>query len=244
MDAIMGTAGALALGMALALMYIVLRNYTYPAVEEPFFSDPSLFWLFVVGLIEGTILFVFYTYLVPLYEIAGLGFIVAIVFGMITELSKLIVLNLKRYAGRSDTIFYGFGIGLGLGTSMGFGLIYYAGRLETDILSWVIITIMAMQNIFLHAGTGIRIGEGVSRRKSAEFFMLALFTNTLFQVLITPTFMLPATSDMYWLIYVTMAMALISVVVNLYVMVCKKLPTIVSEVLKHEGKKRGDIPGL
>lgn len=241
----MGTAGALTLGMTLSLMYFVLRNYTYPAVKEPFFSDPLLFRLFVIGLIEGTILFVFYTYLIPWYRIAGLGFIIAILFGMITELSKLVTLNLKKYAGKSDTIFYGFGIGLGLGTSMGFGSIYYfVGRSEVDVLSWVIVTIMAMQNIFLHAGTGIRIGEGIARRRSTEFFMLALFMNSLFQVLVTPMFMLSDIGDMHWIIYVTMLVALIAVTANLYVMVFKKLPVIVSEVLKYEGKKRGDIPGL
>ena len=41
MDMSMGIAGAVALGGALALMYVVLRKYTYPAVEQPFFSDPS-----------------------------------------------------------------------------------------------------------------------------------------------------------------------------------------------------------
>ena len=52
MDMSMGIAGAIALGAALILMYVVLRKYTYPAVEQPFFSDPSLFILFTVGLIE------------------------------------------------------------------------------------------------------------------------------------------------------------------------------------------------
>ena len=51
MDMSMGIAGAAALGAALVLMYVVLRKYTYPAVEQPFFSDPSLFILFTVGLI-------------------------------------------------------------------------------------------------------------------------------------------------------------------------------------------------
>ena len=39
MDATMGIAGAVALGAALVLMYVVLRKYTYPAVEQPFFSE-------------------------------------------------------------------------------------------------------------------------------------------------------------------------------------------------------------
>ena len=112
MDITMGLAGAIALGAALVVMYVVLRRYTYPAVEQPFFSDPSLFFLFTIGLIEGTILFVAYTYVFPWYTVSGLGLIVAILFGVVTELVKLVTLNLRRYSGKSDTVFYGFGLGV------------------------------------------------------------------------------------------------------------------------------------
>ncbi len=245
MDASMGIAGAFALGVALVLMYVVLRKYTYPAVEQPFFSDPSLFILFTVGLIEGTIILVVYTYVLPWYTVPGLGLVVAILFAAIIELVKLVTLNLRRYAGKSDTVFYGFGLGLGLGAAMGFGLIYYlTSRSEMDAASWVIVLVLALQNIFLHSGTGIRIGEGVARRRPTEFLMLALFVDMAFQVLMVPTFTLSPGDDIYYLTYITMAAALVLVVVNLYIMVWKKLPGIINEILKSEGKKRNDIPGL
>ena len=245
MDASMGIAGAFALGVALVLMYVVLRKYTYPAVEQPFFSDPSLFILFTVGLIEGTIILVVYTYVLPWYTVPGLGLVVAILFAAIIELVKLVTLNLRRYAGRSDTVFYGFGLGLGLGAAMGFGLIYYlTSRSEMDAASWAIVLVLALQNIFLHSGTGIRIGEGVARRRPTEFLMLALFVDMAFQVLMVPTFTLSPGDDIYYLTYITRAAALVLVVVNLYIMVWKKLPGIINEILKSEGKKRNDIPGL
>ena len=245
MDMTMGIAGAIALGAALVLMYVVLRKYTYPAVEQPFFSDPSLFILFTVGLIEGTILFVVYTHLFLWYTVAGLGLLVAILFGAVTELVKLVTLNLRRFSGKSDTVFYGFGLGLGLGAAMGFGLIYYlTSRSEMDTASWMIVIVLALQNIFLHAGTGIRVGEGVARRRTMEFLMLALFVDVAFQVLMTPTFTFSPSEGIYVLTYFTLAAALVLVVVNLYIMVWKKLPRIIDEILKSEGKKRNDIPGL
>lgn len=245
MDSSMGIAGAFALGVALILMYIVLRKYTYPAVEQPFFSDPSLFILFTVGLIEGTILLVVYTYILPWYTVPGLGLVVAILFGAVTELVKLVTLNLRRYSGKSDTVFYGFGLGLGIGAAMGFGLIYYlTSRSEMDTASWVIVLVLALQYIFLHSGTGIRVGEGVARRRTIEFLMLALFIDMIFQALMVPTFTISPTDDMYVLTYFTMAAALIMVVVNLYIMVWRKLPGIIDDILKSQGKKRNDIPGL
>ena len=245
MDASMGIAGAAALGIALVLMYVVLRKYTYPAVEQPFFSDPSLFILFTVGLIEGTIIFVVYTYILPWYTVPGLGFLIAVLFGAVTELVKLVTLNLRRYAGKSDTVFYGFGLGLGIGAAIGFGMIYYfTSRSDVDAASWVIVMVLALQNIFLHAGTGLRVGEGVARRKTMEFLMLALFIDMAYQLLMVPTFTLSSSDNIYVISYFTMAAALILVVVNLYIMVWKKLPVIIDEILMSQGKKRNDIPGL
>ena len=245
MDMSMGIAGAVALGAALALMYVVLRKYTYPAVEQPFFSDPSLFILFTVGLIEGTIIFVVYTYILPWYTVPGLGFLIAVLFGAVTELVKLVTLNLRRYDGKSDTVLYGFGLGLGRGAAMGFGMIYYfTSRSEVDAASWIIVMVLAFQNIFLHAGTGLRVGEGVARKKTMEYLMLALFVDMAYQLLMVPTFTLSSSDDIYIISYFTMAAALILVVANLYVMVWKKLPLIIDDILKSQGKKRTDIPGL
>ena len=245
MDMSMGIAGAFALGAALALMYVVLGKYTYPAVEQPFFSDPSLFILFTVGLIEGTILFVVYTYVLPWYSTPGLGFVIAVLFGAVTEIVKLVTLNLRRYSGKSDTVFYGFGLGLGMGAAMGFGLIYYlTSRSAVDAASWAVVMVLALQNIFLHSGTGLRVGEGVARRKTTEYLMLALFVDMAFQLLMVPTFTISPEDNVYFLTFITMGLALILVVANLYVMVWKKLPGIIDEILRMEGKKRNDIPGL
>ena len=38
---------------ALLMLYYTLKKYTYPAVEDPFFKDSTMFTLFAVGLIEG-----------------------------------------------------------------------------------------------------------------------------------------------------------------------------------------------
>ena len=63
-------------------------------------------------------------------------------------------------------------------------------------------------------------------------------------VMVVPTFTFSSNDSIYVLTYFTMAAALILVVVNLYVMVWKKLPGIIDEILRSEGKKRNDIPGL
>ena len=55
-------AAVMAFAPALVLMYVLLRPYTYPKSDYAYFSDPSFFILFSVGLIAGVIMFLVYTY--------------------------------------------------------------------------------------------------------------------------------------------------------------------------------------
>lgn len=242
MDLSMAWAAVLGLGPALILMYAVLRKYTYPAVEQPFFSDPTLFGLFAVGLVAGTIMFVGYTYF---YGSWG-NIFVAIGFALIYELVKLVVLNLRRFHGKSDTIFYGFGLGLGIGSTLAFGVIFYlASQIEMDTLSWVIVITMGLTQVFLHAGTGTTIGEGVARKRTWEFLLQALLVDMAVQLLAMSIFTsLAAGSVWYYVSYVAFFAALAVAILYFLRVNYVKLPGIVRDVLRMEGKKRNDIPRL
>ncbi|MDR0888110.1 MAG: hypothetical protein LBM39_02870, partial [Candidatus Methanoplasma sp.] len=106
---LMYVAAVMAFAPTLILMYVVLKNYTYPKVEQPFFSDPTLFGLFAVGLIAGTLLFAAYTWFDPS------NMIYMILFAAIQCFALVAIINLKRFHGKSDSVFYGFGLGLGVG---------------------------------------------------------------------------------------------------------------------------------
>ena len=242
MDMSMGLAALVGLGAALVVMYVVLRKYTYPAVEEPFFSDPRLFMLFTVGLVEGTILFVVYTYLWEYYTIPGVGLLVAILFGAIMELAKLVTMNLKRFVGVSDSIFYGFGLGLGMGAAMAFGTIYYwcNGLDGVDVVSVAIIVVIAMQSLFLNTSTGTMMGEGIARRRPMEFLIKNILINAICQVLVVPFYM--GNSEL--LMYLSVSVSAVAVGYVFYRTIYVKLPMVVDDVLKMNGKTRNDIPGL
>lgn len=241
MDISMALAGVAALAPALLLMYFVLKKYTYPKVEEPFFSDPSLFMLFAVGLVEGTILFVAYTYLRDWWG----SIIVAVLIGAIMEIVKLVSLNLKRYNGKSDSIFYGFGLGIGMGAAIAFGMSYYITSIITkdggamDAASWIMIAVFILMYIFLNSATGTIIGEGIARYKPWEFFMQAVLVNVACQLLMIPTFTsLTSGTVGYYLSYLAMAASLGLAIFFFYRTVYKKLPLVVGDVLKSQGKKR------
>lgn len=241
MDTGLALAALIGLGSALVLMYAVLRNYTYPKIEEPFFSDPTLFKIFTVGLFEGTLLFVLYTYLWQLFTVVGLGFVVAILFGAIIEFAKLVTLNLKRFSGISDTIFYGFGLGLGLGAAMAFGMIYYWLKGELDVISTIMVVMLALQYLLLGAANGVVVGEGVARRKPMEFTLQAVLYSAAFHLIIIPFYM---ETDVIWIKYVALIAASALAVFIFYRAIYRRLPKVVDDVLKMNGKTRNDIYGL
>lgn len=241
MDTGLALAALIGLGSALVLMYAVLRNYTYPKIEEPFFSDPTLFKIFTVGLFEGTLLFVLYTYLWQLFTVVGLGFVVAILFGAIIEFAKLVTLNLKRFSGISDTIFYGFGLGLGLGAAMAFGMIYYWLKGELDVTSTIMVVMLALQYLLLGAANGVVVGEGVARRKPMEFTLQAVLYSSAFHLIIIPFYM---ETDVIWIKYVALIAASALAVFIFYRAIYRRLPKVVDDILKMNGKTRNDIYGL
>ena len=241
MDTGLALAALIGLGSALVLMYAVLRNYTYPKIEEPFFSDPTLFKIFTVGLFEGTLLFVLYTYLWQLFTVVGLGFVVATLFGAIIEFAKLVTLNLKRFSGISDTIFYGFGLGLGLGAAMAFGMIYYWLKGELDVTSTIMVVMLALQYLLLGAANGVVVGEGVARRKPMEFTLQAVLYSAAFHLIIIPFYM---ETDVIWIKYVALIAASALAVFIFYRAIYRRLPKVVDDVLKMNGKTRNDIYGL
>jgi len=244
MDTSMIIAAVVGLGAALAIMYMVLKKYTYPAVEQPFFSDPKFFGLFTVGLVAGTAIVVVYSY----SDMSSI--IYAIMFALVFELAKLIVLNLKRFHGNSDTIFYGFGIGLGIGGAFSFGLVFLVLRSfenvfeGTDILILLMLFgIIAVQTVLIQSATGLTIGEGVARRRPFEFLLQALIISISYQLLMSQVFRsMLAGSESETGMYIFLILSFVVALGYFYSMVYIKLPSNIREVLRREGKNRKDIP--
>lgn len=168
MDWGMMMAAALGVGPALALMFYTLRDYTYPQVERPFFDDRKLFLMLAVGMVIGVVVYVLQSYF-------DLGFILfALLFAVLEELIKLVILNMPRFSRKLDTSFYGFALGLGIGSTMAFGAVFYTmQQSDMDLLAWVTVLVLAVQMVLLHASTGALIGTGSARGEMWGYFAQA-----------------------------------------------------------------------
>lgn len=238
MDPGFGFAALIGIAPAMILMYAVLRKYTYPAVERPFFSDPYFFGLFVVGMISGTVLFAVYTYF------WGNVVLNAILFGILEVMVLLVILNLRRFHGKSDTVFYGYGLGLGFGATASVGMIFFLTNAASSldgamtVTDYIFLIVYTVSKTMIISSLGLTVGEGVARLRILEFTAQAIFMNMIFHLLLVPWFMNP---EAYTGI-LGMAAALILASFYLYKTAFSDLPKVVRDVLRQEGIRRDDIP--
>jgi heme A synthase len=218
---------------------MVLRKYTYPAVEQPFFSDPRFFGLFVVGLIAGTLL-------EASNRLVPMNMIFMILFSVIQCLAMVVVMNLKRFHGKSDSVFYGYGLGLGMGCTMALGTIYFKGSdmfkiaegaaIGIEGYAWFIL--IALSYVFIISALGTTVGEGVARLRPMEFGLQAIFVNVVFSLILWIAY----SADESIALYICLILALMVAVAYFYYIMYVKLSGVVRDVLKMEGKTRKDIP--
>ena len=237
MDLMFGLAMVLGIGPALALLYGVLRKYTYPRVEQPFFSDATLFLMFFVGLVEGSVLF----FAMNVFHFASNMFLM-ILMGAVQVMAMVVVMNLKRYRGKSDSVFYGYGLGLGMSSGMSTGICYtMAAALEGQPLdaSVILLPVLAISLGLILGACGTNIGEGIARNRVMEYALQALLFIVAYNMLMTG--MMMAGNDGGFTFYACMILMVVLAAVYFYYIMVLKLNNIVRQVLRMEGNKR-EVP--
>lgn len=237
MDMLFGLAMVMGIGPALALMYLVVRNYTYPKVEQPFFSDPTFFGLFLVGLVEGSVLFFALTIMR-----LGSNVIYMVLLALIQMMAMLVVMNLKRFRGKSDSVFYGYGLGLGMSSGLATGFCFTiastVAQIDASILSLVVISL----SLSLVLGAcGTNVGEGIARHRPMEFVFQGLLPLVAYDMLLYIVLNGGEVGGVV-LYYACLVLLLILGAGYFYRIMYVLLPRIIRDVLKMEGKKRDDIP--
>jgi hypothetical protein len=226
-------AAAMGIGVALALMYWTLKNYTYPAVEKPFFDDRRVFGLLAVGMVLGVLIFAVQQYF-PIEEV-----LFALLFAVIYEVVKLMVLNLKRFARKLDTPFYGLTIGLGMGGTVALGYIWGAltnlriGDVAPTLVDYTIFMFWAIQLCLLNGSTGAIIGVGVTRGQPFGFLANAILVHLAYNLVMIGFFTSPASL----LGYICLAVATVITAYSYYRVHFQVLPALVKEgVAKYEAR--------
>jgi len=227
-------AGAIGIAPALALMYWTMKDYTYPIVEKPFFDDRKLFPMLAVGMMVGVVLYVVQNS----FNMALVLF--ALIFAVLEELIKLVILNFKRFQKKLDTPFYGLVLGLGIGSTMAFGAIWVSmlafasGGQTLDPADYAILIVLAIQFVVLNGATGALIGIGVARGYPFNYFANATLTHLAVNLVMIGFYTFPD----FWR-YVCLIGATGIAVFAYWQMHTRTLPELISkEVAKFEARSK------
>lgn len=159
----------------LFLLYYTMKDYTYPRVKEPFFDDSKIFKFFALGIVLGMIIFAFEEW--GRVALSGDTVIIFVVlFAVMEEAMKLVILNFPRFQKKVDTAFYGLGLGLGIAMTLTFATIYSSLLDVTNPgpLEMVVFSLLGLQLVLLHGSTTTLIGIGVVRGDVKGYFVEAL----------------------------------------------------------------------
>ncbi len=231
MDWTMMLAAALGVGPALALMFWTLQDYTYPKVERPFFDDRKLFLMLAAGMVIGVIVYVLQSY----FDLEYLLF--ALLFAVVEELLKLVILNFPRFARRLDTSFYGLSMGLGIGSTMAFGAVLSTIQQSDGLgaMAWATVIILGVQLVLLHGSCGALIGTGSARGEVRGYFAQAGLLHIGFNLLMA----VPLNFDNIYLAWTGVISATL-LVVYYYLQVHRHLlPAVVKDALRAMQKTKG-----
>lgn len=157
---------------ALLLVYIGLKGY------EGLYKEKLIFLTFIVGIIGGFIasFLELMTGDIPL-------FLYILLFPILEQLFKTIILNIGRFQEKQETTIYGLCLGLGFG-SVFTPTAVIMGNFQELNLAFLAAIIGSVGIILFHGATGLLIGYGVYTHRLAAYLtgaiLLHLVVTTVF----------------------------------------------------------------
>ena len=147
---------------ALVLLYISLKRY------DGMYKDKIMFLMFIAGLIAGVLSIVLE------YATLGVGFLAIVLFPVLEQLFKTIILNLKRFQNKKETPIYGLSLGLGFGSVFTPYYIIVTSLHYDNVNALYLALAASIGIIILHGATGVLIGFGVYKSNLLKYFILAV----------------------------------------------------------------------
>jgi len=194
---------------ALIILYLGLKGY------EGHFKDKLIFLTFIVGIIIG-----FISAVIELFT-RDIGIITYIIlFPVLEQLSKTIVLNLGRFQEKQETTIYGLSLGLGFGSVFTPAAIIMGNFQEINV-AFIAAIIGSFGIILFHAATGAIIGYGVYSHKLSTYLAFAI----LLQIPITT---LIGVTNLFTISYLQISIVIYGIIVYWYA-TKKIMPRILQE---------------
>jgi hypothetical protein len=147
---------------ALILLYLSLKGY------EGYYKEKNIFLTFIIGIVAGVA-----SVLLEILTI-GVGILFIILFPLMEQLFKTIILNIGRLQEKRETTVYGLSLGLGFGSIFTPYSMVTSNVQATDAFLFILIILGSIGIILLHGATGVCIGYGIYAGKLSKYFMFAV----------------------------------------------------------------------
>jgi len=135
---------------ALILLYYSLKDW------QGKFQEKTLFIMLIIGFFTGS--FMILLELGLFYN--TIAFIT--IFPFLGQIIKTMILNLRRFQTKKETVIYGLALGLGFGSLYPAALIILFNDISNQ--SILLILLSSLGIILLHGATGAMIGYGIYQR--------------------------------------------------------------------------------
>lgn len=206
MDTLLFVAGLFGFGPALAVLWYVLRDYDYPRAEKALFSDTKVFLMVAIGMVIGTVIYIiegqlYQTFRAPgAFDIGMFLLMYVVLFCLVEEGGKLMVLLFPALRKNFDVVFYGVALGCGMAAvavlEAAFVAIGQKGELP-EPLWFVALTLYSITFAMLHASTGAIIADGSRVGDPWPALIKAFSFRALVALCMLPYFM--SSNDNLWL---------------------------------------------
>lgn len=203
---------------ALILLYINLKGY------EGHYKDKNIFLSFVFGIIAG-----FISAIIEIFTVA-IGILFIILFPILEQLFKTIILNIGRLQEKRATVVYGLSLGLGFGSIFVPLSIIMANILPVDLFLFISVIVGSIGIILFHGATGILLGYGVYSGTLLNYFIITV----LLHLPVTGWFFL---TDYYDVEYLQVGIILYGLIIYWYA-TKKIMPLILSQSQKRKRTKK------
>lgn len=187
MDLNLLVSGIIGLAPALAALWYTLRKYDYPFVEKTLFDSRKVFLLLAVGIVFGMVVNIFYV-TIPVPRDLAIILLIASGLAIFEEMFKFVVLNLKSFQLRFDSVFSGFSLGVGIASTFVLSHVYFTliGPSPVTSITWFSLVIYSITMCLIHGSTGTIMGFGAAKGRPWFYFIEAMIVRVFLIIVLVP----------------------------------------------------------
>ena len=109
-----------------------------------------------------------------------------VILAAIETMVLVVVMNLRRFRGKSDSVFYGYALGLGISCGLSTGIVFVtASTVETFDASVVVLILISVSMSLMLGACGTTVGEGIARHRVMEFALQAMIPLIIYNIILT-----------------------------------------------------------